>query len=239
MRIKLVVMAAWMMLLAPLCVLAADQPVNPNLRTIEVSGSGEAQAPPDLATLQVAIETHAATAAEAAGSNAALAQKVTDALKSKLGDKGSMWTGGYSLSPDYRETHVGGKPVIIGYSADNSITVETGALDLVGPLIDAAIGAGANRINSLDYSLRDETKARSEAIAKASKDALAQAQALAAALSVKLGRIVRATTVSEFIRPIPVMRAEFSAMAAAPPPTPVTAGQVTVPATVSLTYEIQ
>ncbi len=239
MRIKLVVMAAWMMLLAPLCVLAADQPVNPNLRTIEVSGSGEAQAPPDLATLQVAIETHAPTAAEAAGSNAALAQRVTDALKSKLGDKGSMWTGGYSLSPDYRETHVGGKPVIIGYSADNSITVETGALDLVGPLIDAAIGAGANRINSLDYSLRDETKARSGAIAKASKDALAQAQALAAALSVKLGRIVRATTVSEFIRPIPVMRAEFSAMAAAPPPTPVTAGQVTVPATVSLTYEIQ
>jgi len=239
MRIRLVVAAAMIILLQSLCALAAEQPVNPNLRTIEVSGSGEAQAPPDLATLQVAIETHAPTAAEAAGSNAALAQKVTEALKAKLGDKGSMWTGGYSLSPEYRETHVGGKAIITGYSADNSITVETGALDLVGPLIDAAIAAGANRVNSLDYSLRDETRARSEAITRASKDALAQAQALAVALSVKLGRIVKASTVSEFIRPIPVMRAQFAAMAAAPPPTPVTAGEVSVPATVSLTYEIQ
>lgn len=237
MRTQLLLMAAIVIL--PWYAFAADQPVNPNLRTIEVSGSAEAKAPPDLATLQVAIETHAPTAAEAAGSNAALAQKVTAALKAKLGDKGSMWTGGYSLSPDYRETHVGGKPVIIGYSADNSITVETGALDLVGPLIDAAIGAGANRINSLDYSLRDETRARSEAITKASKDALVQAQALAAALSVKLGRIVKASTISELIRPIPVMRAQFAAMPAAPPPTPVAAGQVSVPATVSLTYEIQ
>jgi uncharacterized protein YggE len=41
------------------------------------------------------------------------------------------------------------------------------------------------------------------------------------------------------IRPVPMMRAAFSSMAGAPPPTPVSAGQVTVPATVSLTYEIQ
>ena len=99
--------------------------------------------------------------------------------------------------------------------------------------------AGANRVNSLDYSLRDNSKARSAAITKASKDALAQAQALAAALNVKLGLIVQASTVSEMIRPVPMMRAAYSSMAGAPPPTPVSAGQVTVPATVSLTYEIQ
>jgi len=238
MRIRLVTVAAVAFLLASLCGVLAAQTANPNARTIEVSGSGEAQAPPDLATLEVAIETHAPTAAEAAGGNAALAQKVTEALKAKLGDKGSMWTGGYSLSPEYRENHNTGKPTITGYRADNSITVETGALDLVGPLIDGAIAAGANRVNSLDYSLRDNTKARSAAITKASRDALAQAQALASALNVKLGRIIKASTISEIVRPIPMMRAEFSAMATSPP-TPVMAGQLTVPATVSLTYEIQ
>jgi uncharacterized protein len=238
MRIRILTMAAAMMMLTAPSIILAAPPLNPNTRTLEVSGNGEAQAPPDLATLQVAIETHAPTAAEAAGSNAALAQKVTDALKEKLGDKGAMWTGGYSLSPDYREIHSGGKPTIVGYNADNSITVETGALDLVGPMIDAAIAAGANRVNSLDYSLRDNSKSRSAAITKASKDAVVQAQALASALNVKLGPILTASTVSEMIRPIPMMRASFSAMAAAPP-TPVSAGQVTVPATVSLTYEIQ
>ena len=34
-------------------------------------------------------------------SNAALATKVIDALKAKLGDKGKITTGGYSLDPEY------------------------------------------------------------------------------------------------------------------------------------------
>src|SRR5690242_13590026 len=122
-------------------------------RVIEVSGNGEIQAAPDLATLEIAIETHAGSADHAAGLNGALAEKVRDALTSKLGDKGRLWTGGYSLSPEYTEPREG-KPTVSGYTAENSITVETGELGLVGPLIDSAIGAGANRISSLNYSLR-------------------------------------------------------------------------------------
>ena len=91
--------------------------------------------------------------------------------------------------------------------------MQTGALDLVGPLIDAAIAAGANRVNSLDFNLRDDTRARNDAIAKAAKDAQAQAQALAAALGLKLGPIINATTMSAE-RPQPVMfrAAAMSAM---------------------------
>jgi uncharacterized protein YggE len=205
--------------------------------TIEVNGTGEAQAPPDRATLQIAIETHATTAAAAAGNNGALAQKVSDALKRKLQDKGLMWTGGYTLYPDYSEQRNGGEARIIGYRAQNSITVQTGAMELVGPLIDAAIAAGANRVDSLDYDLRDDTKARTDAIGKASKNAQAQAQALATALGVQLGAVMKASTVTEE-RPLPVARARFTA-ALSTAATPVEAGQITVPATVSLTYEIK
>jgi uncharacterized protein YggE len=218
--------------------LAAAQPESSKPHVIEVSGDGQAQSPPDQATVELAIETHAATAGEAAGGNGALAQKVRDALKSKLGDKGTMWTGGYSLYPDYSEPAPGREAKIIGYHAQNSITVETGDLELVGPVIDAAIAAGANRVNSLQYSLRDNTKARSEAITRASKDAQAQAQALANAIGVKLGSVLKATTVAE-VRPIPVMRMQAAGAMMAGAATPVEAGQITVPATVSLTYEIQ
>jgi uncharacterized protein YggE len=238
MKIRLIVPAALAMMLLPLCALVAAQAANSNARVIEVSGNGQAHAAPDLATLNLAIETRGATAAEAAGRNAALAQKVVDGLKAKLGDKGKVWTGGYNLYPEYREPRGNEKPAIIGYNAANSIAVETGALDLLGPIIDAAISAGANRVNSLDFSLRDDTKARSDAITRASKDAQAQAQALAAALGVKLGPIIKASTVAE-VRPIPVMRAQFAATMAASAPTPVQPGELTVPATVSLTYEIQ
>jgi uncharacterized protein YggE len=214
-----------------------QRPLSPPTRVIEVNGNGETQAAPDLATLEIAIETHAASADHAAGLNGALAAKVRDALTSKLADKGRLWTGGYSLTPEYTEPREG-KPTVTGYTAENSITVETGELGLIGPLIDAAIGAGANRISSLNYSLRSDSKARSEAIAKAARDAQSQASALAAALGVKLGPVIKAST-ELAVRPVPLSRLT-GAMAMAPNvPTPIAAGQITVPATVSLTYGIE
>ena len=208
------------------------------VRVIEVSGNSEVQAAPDLATLEIAIETHAATADHAAGcERRASAEKVRDALTSKLANKGTMWTGGYSLFPEYNEPREG-KPTVTGYRAEHSIPVQTGELGLIGPLIDAAIGAGANRISSLNYSLRARSNARSEAIGKAARDAQTQASALADALGVKLGPIIKASTESE-VQPVPLTRFAGSAAMATNVQTPITAGQVTIPATVSLTYGIE
>jgi uncharacterized protein YggE len=212
-------------------------PAPPGTRVIEVNGNGEIQAAPDLATVEIAIETHAASADHAAGLNGALAEKVRDALMSKLGDKGRMWTGGYSLTPEYTEAKEG-KPTVTGYTAENSITVQTGELGLVGPVIDAAIGAGANRISSLNYSLRADSKARSEAIAKAAHDAQTQAAALANALGLRLGPVIRAST-QLAVRPAPLPRFSEAATMVSNVQTPVAAGEITVPAAVSLTYSIE
>jgi uncharacterized protein len=206
-------------------------------RTIVVSGSGEANVPPDYAVLDFAIETHAQTAAEAAKRNAALATKVMDALKSKLAGNGQISTGGYSLNPDYRQHPGEDNATIVGYNAQNSIRVETGTLDLVGPLIDSAIAAGANRINYLNFTVKNNVKARSQAITAAAHDAQSQAQALAAALGVKLGGVLKASTEAE-VRPVPMMRAMAVGMAANVS-TPIEAGQVTIPANVTLTYAIE
>src|SRR5882672_2582112 len=208
----------------------------PAMRTIEVDGSGEARTSPDTADLDLAIDTQAKTAEEAATRNAALAAKVIDALKAKLGDKGKITTGGYALNPEYDQRPTQ-KPSIIGYTAQNTVTVNTCALDLIGALIDSAIAAGANRVNSLNFSVKDDTKPRTEAITIATRDAHAQASALAAALRVKLGKVVKATTVSE-VRPIPMQRGMAMAMSAKVA-TPVEPGEVTMPATVSLTFEIE
>lgn len=215
----------------------ADSGANtPAVPTIEVDGSGETRTSPDTADLDLAIETQAKTAEAAATLNAMLATKVIDALKSKLGTKGKVTTGGYSLDPEY-DQRPSEKPRIIGYNAQNTVTVHTGALDLVGALIDSAIAAGANRVNSLSFSVKDNTKARTEAIAIATRDAHAQADALASALGVKLGKVLKASTVSE-VRPIPVRMGRAMAMSANVA-TPVEPGEITVPATVSLTFEIE
>ncbi len=216
---------------------AADPDSAPG-RTIVVDGNGEAHAAPDWATINLAIETQGHTAAAAAQNNAALAQKVVDAIKGKLGDRGTITTGGYSLSPEYDQRPNRERPTIVGYTAQNSITVETGTLDLVGPLIDSSVAAGANRVNYLNFTLKNDTKARGEAIANATKDARAQADALASALGVRLGQVVKATTVAQ-VTPIRISAAPMMAMAKMNEPTPIEAGQISIPATVSLTYEIE
>ena len=212
-----------------------------NTRVIEVSGTGEARSAPDIANLSLQIETHAATAEECSSKNAALAQKVVQELKSKLAGKGTVLTGDYSLSPEYNNDNVPHqKPTITGYSAQNTITVETTELSLLGSLIDGAIAVGANRINYLNFGLRDDTKARQDAITNASKDAQAQAQALAASLDVKLKRVVKATTIPERGPIMPMARMGMAmSNAAANAPTPIEGNQITVTATVSLIYEIE
>ena len=210
---------------------------TPAGRTIEVGGTGEARTSPDTADLSVAIETTGKTAEEAASRNAALADKVTAALKSKLGDKGKISTGGYSLNPQYDQRPGHENPTIIGYTASNSIVVETGAIDLVGALIDSAISAGANRVDYLNFTVKNDIKPRTEAITTATRDARAQADALASALGVKLGKVIKATTLAE-ARPIPMQRMAMP-MAMAAKSTPVEPGEVTVSATVSLTFEIE
>ncbi len=241
MRIRFVSTLMLLAITLPIAALAA--PMEPAsaaeqaARTIVVSGSGEASVPPDYAVLDFAIETHAPNAADAAKRNAELATKVMDALKSKLAGSGQISTGGYSLSPDYRQHPGDDTAKIIGYNAQNSIRVETATLDLVGPLIDSAIAAGANRINYLNFTVKNNVKARSQAITAAAHDAQSQAQALAAALGVKLGSVLKASTEAE-VRPVPMMRAMAVGMAANVS-TPIEAGQVTIPANVTLTYAIE
>jgi len=226
------VMFSFIMMLSVIPALAAE-----DTRVIEVSGAGEARSAPDVANLSLVIETHAPTAEECSNKNAALAQKVVQVLKDKLAGKGTVETGDYSLNPDYNEPGPNQRPRITGYNAQNTINVETTELMLLGSLIDSAIAAGANRVNYLNFGLRDDTKAREEAIANASKDAQAQAQALAASLDVKLKQVVKASTVPE---PRPIMPMARMAMATSMnASTPVEASQIRVSATVMLTYEIE
>ncbi len=230
---------AMMLLLLPTAAMAQANPESTPVPSIDVTGTAEVRANPDRAAIDVAVETHATTAAEAASENARLAQKIADALKAKLANAGTIQTGSYSLSPDYRQKPGEINAHIIGYTEVNSVTVETTALDRVGPLIDAAIGAGANRINSVNFTLRDQGGPRNEAIAKAAVDAVSQARALAQALGVKLKRVLHATTNAQ-PRPIRFMSMAAPRMAVEEaPPTPISPGQITIPATVTLSYEIE
>jgi uncharacterized protein YggE len=217
----------------------ADQ--TPPQRTISVTGEGEVSASPDLAIVSFAVETTAKRARDAVAENAKKSTAVADALKKMLQSKDKLSTTRYSLDPTYEQRERGStiQPSINGYVARNEVRVELHAIDSVGALIDAATAAGANRVSDLQFTLDNRSSFLREALQNAGREAQEQAKSVAAALGVQLKQVFSATTSTP---PIVLPRRYQNAglaMAESRAPTPVEPGEVTVHATLYVTYEIE
>lgn len=213
---------------------------TPPPRTLTVVGNGEVKASPDVAFIQLAVETTAENAAKATNENARRTTAVIDALKKKIGNQDRVTTTGYSLQPQYANRRPGSEapPEITGYVASNRVRVESRDLTKVGELIDAAIAAGANRTDALYFTLENRSPHLREALTEAGAEARAQAESIAAALGVSLGEVLNASTTGAPI-PGPIYRERMVAMAADAMSTPVEPGEVEVTAILSVTYRIE
>ena len=215
---------------------AAQQKPVPQPPTITVNGEATISAEPDQAQVDIGVTTQARTAPEASKENAERSNRVLAEVKKLLGKGDEAKTSGYTLNPQYRYPQ-GGKPEIVGYVANNMVRIKTARIDDVGKLIDAAMQAGANNINRLLFTLKDEEAIRLEALRQASAKARAKAEAIAASLGL---RVVRISAVNEGDRSFqPVMRqAQMARAEAAAAPTPIEAGTVEVRSTVTLAIEV-
>ena len=109
----------------------------------------------------------------------------------------------------------------------------------VGPVLNAALGAGANRLEGVEFSLEDDGALRREALAQAVTEARGKAEAMAAALGVALGPVQNAHEGGVSVRPVQAEMARDRAMLMAmDAPTPVAPGHVVVVAHVTLQYRL-
>lgn len=210
--------------------------------TITVVGLGRERGTPDTAELHLAIEQNAPTAQAASQQAAYAATQVVDVLRKQVGPEGRVDTAGYQLNPVYRtDPQTPGRahgPEIVSYTAVNQLTIRTAKLDTVGTLIDAAIKAGATRVDSLAFTVADPAPLQARALRAAGADAQAQASAIAESLKVSLHGVLEAST-DAVDRPMPqrfagaLMRTE-AAMAT----TPIDPGEVSTEARVRVTYAI-
>jgi uncharacterized protein YggE len=175
------------------------------------------------------IENQALSAHESATANAELVLKVAEVLAERLSGGGVFRAGNRALYPEYEHPRGRQKPVVTGYRVENSITVDADANAIVGSLIDGAFDAGASGINYLDFVLADEGQARTEAVALAALDAQAQADSLARSLGVRLARVLRAVGETQ----VRLVSSQEIALSSARP------REITIPATVSITYQIE
>src|SRR5262245_12319312 len=218
--------------------IAADERAAEQKRTIAVTGRGEVKGTPDRVSLSFAVETTAGHAGEAAAENAKRSGAVAAALRGVLGADATITTTRYMIEPRYEPVRPGEtrEPRITGYVARNEVEVE-GSADKVGACIDAAVGAGANRIGALQFSFAKQDELERAALEKAGAAARAQAESVARGLGVRLKGVLTATTaappVYRRVEMAPMM-AETRAAA-----TPIEPGEATVSATLQVTYEIE
>jgi len=228
-------------LLALAAPLAAQQPTTGEPRTIRVSATGEARAQPDEAHLDFAVETVATTARAAGEENARLMERVIRALVAAGVPRASIETRNYTVYPEYATPMPDERqeqPRIRGYRTSNLVTARTQDLARVGALIDAALGAGANRVDAVRFSLRNPERAQAEATRDAVQRARQSAETIAGALGVRLGEVLDASTAFEPIRPFATDVRYRMAEAAVPAPTPIQPGEQTVNATITVVFAI-
>jgi uncharacterized protein YggE len=133
-----------------------------------------------------------------------------------------------------------GKPSGTNYAVDNTVYLTVRTLSQLGDLLDAAVRAGANNINSIQFDVADKTKALSDARAEAVKTAKTQADELAAAAGVTLGGI---QSIQYFdASPSPVFQGKGmggGGAASADVAVPINPGQMQISVTVTIAYEIK
>jgi len=212
---------------------------TPPPRTMTVSGQGEVKAAPDEAVLSAGVVTQARSAAAALAANSRAMNGVFDALK-RIGitDK-SVQTSDFSVTAQYQtDQHGNTTQKIIGYQVSNNVTVVVDDLGKLGSAIDALVTSGANSMGDIAFTFRDPKQLLTEARAEAVKDALQRANTYASAAGVMLGPI---TSIGENgdVTPRPMMRKLMTMSAANDLATPVAAGEDSITACVSITFEIR
>jgi uncharacterized protein YggE len=216
---------------------SAQTPATPTPRTLNVTGNGKSYLTPDIAYINIGVHTENKNAAEAVASNTTNSKKVADALKKFNVDPKDIQTTNFSIYPQ-QQFDQSGKLSGILYVVDNTVFVTLRDISKVGDVIGAAVDAGANSINSIQFDAADHSAALSEARKAAVADALAQAKELASAAGVTLGDIQTINTYGGSV-PTPVYDAKVAAGVGGGAPVPVSAGQLVVTMDVNIVFEIR
>ncbi|WGS20960.1 MULTISPECIES: SIMPL domain-containing protein [unclassified Bradyrhizobium] len=206
---------------------------------ISVTGEATVSAPPDQAQLDAGVTTDAKTAREAAEANNVTMGKVLAALKGAGIAEKDYQTSRLSLQPQFANRPAPSPatpPSIVGYHASNRVTIKLHDVSKVAGIIDVLVGAGANDIGGLSFSVSQASKLRDEAREKAIADARRKAEIYAKAAGVTLGAPLDIAEVGS--APGPTFRARM-ATAGFAAPTPVAQGEEALTVNVSVSWAIK
>lgn len=207
------------------------------LKTISLTGAGSSSAQADQAKVNLGVQNTLDSARDAIGENADSMSAVIDAIKALGISEDDIVTTSYTVYPQYDWTEDG--RVFRGFTVTNLVQVTVKDLDIVGDVIDAAAGAGANQINGISFELSDARREelKSNAYIAALSDAEDKAQVIADTLELSIIG-VQSVTESSYV---PVRTFEYAEAVGADfakslAPTPILSGELAVTVNVHIVF---
>lgn len=195
--------------------------MNPNKKTsqshiIAVNGIGLAYAQPTQATVFLGVSTTESTASKAMATNSQLTHQVIAAMRNLSIAETDIATTTFTLHPQYSRNQRT-KRHLTGFEVTQLVKV-TVTSSQVSELLDTAVTAGANQINTIAFNLPREMhqSLAAEARRNAVADARAKADLIASSLGVNIIGVVSAVE-GGVSRPPPDMLRSLSAVSTRPP----------------------
>ena len=225
--------AALFVLLAVTCASALN--AQTDMRRITVSGHGQVDVEPDMATITLGVTQDAREARQAMDLVSRSVAQILERLSFEGIEARDIQTRGLRLNPVWSNRGSSGAvpPKITGFVASNTVFVRVRDLPELGGILDAVIEDGANEFNGLRFSVQEPDPLADKARQLAVADAMAKAQLLADAAGVALGPVVSIT--EQGGNPSPVMMEMANARGM---DVPIASGEVSVQASVSMMFEI-
>lgn len=208
-----------------------------NASKIIVNGEGKVIAVPDMAVVVLGVETRNASAEKAARENAELMNETISALLTAGIAEKDIQTSQFSLTTNRDQSPYStseGEPLPLEFIATNRVSVRLNDTQEIGMVLDAAVSAGSNSIQSISFDLQDSQPQEDLALSRAVDDAQRKAQIVADAAGVQLGRILEISEGYGYTS----SRNEVAFAYAAAPTTPISPGELEITASVTATYEI-
>lgn len=207
---------------------------------LTVAAEGRSTRKPELAVFTAGVSTTGTTAGEAMSANAAQMNKVVAALRRAGIAERDIQTSNLNLNPVYsqdqqRAPNGPQEARIIGYQANNSVTIKQRNLTEFGKVLDTLVAAGANQVNGPSFDVNDPDAALDEARTNAIQKARARATLYANAAGLKVARILSISEAGGY-SPRPVAYRMAAADSAGN--TPVLAGEVSLETNVTVQFEL-
>jgi uncharacterized protein YggE len=171
--------------------------------SITVSGNAGIQVKPDMAQVTVGVVASGSTSEAAREANAQAMADTQAALEALGIGEEDMMTSDITLRPTYVYTNNYSEGTINGYRMSTDLVVTVRDLEKVGEVLDAAIGAGSNSLDSLEFLVSNQDELYNEALADAVELARQKAELLAAAAGKTVGQ---ALTITESSRAVATVK---------------------------------